>query len=49
MEDINFDFRYEDLIKLPLFMIKDIYKFYDELIEEKDRLRKATAAVSTVQ
>ena len=39
-EDINFQFSYEELLNFPIFMIYDIYKFYDELIEAKEKTTK---------
>jgi len=40
LADIPFPWEYEKLMKLPLFMINEIYRYLDQRIEEEKRRRQ---------
>ena len=37
LKDIPFPWEFKDLMKLPLFMIEEIYRVLDEFIEEEKK------------
>jgi hypothetical protein len=39
IQDIPFPWEYEKLLKLPIFMKEEIYKYLDEFLEEEKKFR----------